>query len=383
MNSFTYENPTKVRFGSGSILNLAEELQKWGTRILFLYGGGSIKSNGMYDTVRSQITQSKLFAVEFGGVVGNPRLNHAEQAITLVRAEQIDLILAVGGGSVIDEAKAIAAGSLYDGNLWDFYDRSATITKALPIIAVQTLPATASEMNGFSVLTNEKTLEKSAIGAAPILNPKVAFLDPDYTRLISLKQTAFAVADIISHLTEGYFTTSADELLPQDELVEGLCRSVMTAAEKVVTNPNDLSARQTIMWTATLAWNGTVQQGTPGAQLPCHALEMPLSGIYDIAHGAGLAILTPHWMRAMQSTHGARICRFGKRVWGIDGTVEQVISRLGQFYATIGAPRSMSDLGIYNVDIKQLINDAVQSFSRRGISGYNQTIVRQIYQNIV
>jgi len=382
MNPFIYENPTKIKFGIGSLNTLAEEICRFGSRVLFLYGGGSIFKNGAYDQVTYQLNRSGCFVVEHGGVVGNPRLFHANAGVALIKEHKIDLILAVGGGSVIDEAKAIAAGALYNGDLWDFYCRKSAVISALPIISVQTLPATASEMNGFSVLTHDTSHEKSAIGFPPTLNPRVSFLDPSFSTTVSSQQTGFAAADILSHLTEGYFTTSAEMLYPQDEIIEGIARSVIDAANTLMIDPSNLEARSSLMWSATLAWNGSVQAGIPDALLPCHALEMPLSGIYDIAHGAGLAILTPHWMRAMDSVHGKRIIRFGSRVFGIESSVELVAQQFESLYKEWGIPRSIKGLGVESIDIDLLTKDGVTSFSRRNINGYDESIVRKIYEAI-
>ncbi len=382
MNPFVYENPTKLRFGINSVASLSQEIIRYGKAVLLLYGSGSAKTNGSYDQVKEQLEQAGCRIIEHGGVSGNPLLSHTQQGVDLVRQHSLECVVAVGGGSVIDEAKAIAAGALYSGDLWDFYAKTATVTKALPIISILTLPATASEMNGFSVLTHDKTHEKNAIGAAPILNPKVSFCDPSFTMTLSKEQTAFAAADIISHLTEGYFTTSAEILNPQDALIEGAVRSVIETMALLQKNPQNLEARSSLMWTATLAWNGILQAGIPHAQLPCHALEMPLSGIYNIAHGAGLAIITPHWMRAMSDVHGSRIKRFGENVFGVSDSVELVINALKETYKKFGAPLSMKEVGVDEIDRERLIQDGVNSFTNRRISGYDERIIRKIYESI-
>lgn len=384
MQSFIYENPTKIRFGEAVLNSLSEEITRFGKRILFLYGCESIMHNGVYDMVSEQLAKAGVFVVEHRGVVGNARLSHARAGVELAQKHKVDCILAVGGGSVIDESKAIAAGACYSGDVWDFYQKSASIEKALPIISVLTLPATGSEMNGFSVLTNDETLEKWAVGASPITNPRVSFLDPAMTTTLSLEQTAFAAADIISHCTEGYFTTSARELYPQDEIIEGLVRSVIGAVQKIRKDPNDLEARASMMWTATLAWNGTAQMGIPGMGLPCHAIEMPLSGVYDIAHGAGLSIVTPAWMRAVAKRHEGRLVRFGERVLGVkNGGVEAVATALEALYVQLGAPLRMSEVGIKDPDIARMTADALEAFRLRGVEGYDTKLISGIYEAVV
>lgn len=383
MNSFVYENPTKLIFGENCIEILHKEIERFGNTVLFVYGSGSIKKNGIYDVVVEELEKGDISFIEHSGVQGNPRLSHAEVGVDKVRQNNIDCIIAVGGGSVIDEAKAIAFGSLYDGPLWDIYEKKAVVTEALPIISILTLPATASEMNGFSVLTNDKTLEKFVVRATPISNPKVSFCDPAYTSTLSLEQTAFAAADIISHATEGYFTTTESELNPQDEIIEGIVRSVIDSMKQIRKDPKDMKARASLMWSATLAWNGIAQAGISGMQLPCHALEMPLSGIYDIAHGAGLSILTPSWMRNVKDLHGERLCRFGERCLGVSRDVEEVANAMEELYITIGAPLKLKDVGVTNIDIEELIDNAYNSFVQRGIAGYSRERISDIYKAII
>lgn len=384
MNPFVFENPTKIRFGEGAVSALSDEIVRYGKTVLFLYGCGSIHKNGVYESVKKQLDRAGVTVIEHSGVQGNPRLSHAREGVELAKKHKVDLILAVGGGSVIDESKAIAAGALYDGDIWEFYAKTARITGALPIISVLTLPATASEMNGFSVLTNDETREKWALGAAPITNPRVSFLDPAATVTLSAEQSGFAAADIIAHCTEGYFTTSAKELLPQDEIIEGLVRSVAVSMDRIVKDPADIEARASLMWSATLGWNGIAQMGIPGMGLPCHALEMPLSGIYDIAHGAGLSIITPVWLAEMAEVHGERIIRFGERCLGVTGGgVPAVVMAMESLYRRIGAPLKLSEVGVFDIDIPRCTADAFEAFRLRGVTGYDEARISRIYSAIL
>lgn len=383
MKDFQFYNPTRIKFGAGVINTLSQEIQALGKRVLFVYGQGSIRRHGIYDAVMAQLKAAGVEVVEHGGVTGNPLLSHAEAGVRLVKENKVDLILAVGGGSVIDESKAIAVGACHDGALWDIYcQKSKPPRQALPIISVLTLCATASEMNGISVLTHDETKDKLALIASPLTNPKVSFLDPAYTVTLSLEQTGYAAADIISHATEGYFVTSAEALLPQDELIEGVVRSVVQAMDILVEDLRNLAARASLMWTATLAWNGLCQVGIPDMGLPCHALEMPMSGVYNIAHGGGLSIVTPAWMRAKADVHGGRLMRFGRRCLGVDGDVEAVARAMEALYRRIGAPLTMSDVGVSAIDVSRLTKLAAEAFRQRGVAGYDDALISSIYSEL-
>ena len=383
MNNFIYENPTKLYSGVGILSSLGEELQKRAKKVLFLYGVNSIKKSGLYDEIITILETYKIDYIEHSDVVPNPRLSHAVEGSQLCRDNGIELILAVGGGSVIDEAKGIAIGTYYDGDLWDIYSKKVSPEKALPIISVLTLPATGSEMNGISVLVNDTTKEKWAINYPVLIHPKVSFLEPTYTTTLSNEQVAIATADIMSHLTEGYFTTSADELYPQDELIEGVVRSIITVSKQIQENPNDVSLRSSMMRCATLGWNGSLHAGIPDMNMPCHALEMPMSGIYDIPHGAGLSIITPHWMRAVKNIYGKRIIRLGKRVFNLENpTVETVAMKFEELYHTIGVATKLSEVGIEKLDVDACCDDAYNSLRLRGIDVYTRELVASIYESI-
>lgn len=380
MDNFTFFNPTKIEFGRGVIEGLGKIVRLYGEKILLVYGEGSIKRNSVYMQVVDSLTQHHIEIFEHGGVCSNPLLSHAREGVSQAKKYEIDAVVAVGGGSVIDEAKAIAAGSVANCDIWDFYTKKEHPTKALPLISVLTLPATGSEMNGFTVLTNEETKEKFALGASPVLNPRVSFLDPETTYSLPLTQTAFACADILSHLTEGYFTTSAKRLILQDSLIKSLFLSAVEAMGKIQENPTDYDARAAFMWTATLAWNSIAQVGIPQRALPCHALEMPLSGIYNVAHGAGLSIITPHWLRLAAAPHKERIRQFGREVLGGIGTVESTIDGLIEIYEKIGAPLSMREVGLTSPDLDKLTESAHITFAARNMDGYSKEVIRSIYE---
>ena len=385
MQSFSYHNPTKVHFGRGVISKLGVELKAMNSKsVLLVYGQGSIQRNGVYDTVTAQLDAAGVAVVTHGGVRGNPVLSHVRDGIGKIHADKIDAICAVGGGSVIDEAKAIAIGAVAPCDVWDFFCGKASPERAIPLVAISTLPATGSEMNGICVVTNEETRQKNALVKPGVLNPKVAFMDPETTMSLSSAQTAFACTDILSHVMEAYFTTSAAALTLQDNLMEAVCRATVAAMKQIMTDPNDYDARAAFMWAATLAWNGIVQAGVPGSAMPCHALEMPLSAVYDVAHGAGLSIVLPAWMEIVGDRHKARIAQFIRGVFDEDCPHPLAASdMMRQYYQTIGSPVTFDEGGINAPDIALLSELATEAFAQRGMTDYTMDIIRKIYNACV
>lgn len=384
INNFSYYNPTKIHFGSGVISQLSTELtQRSATKVLLLYGGGSIKKNGVYETVIMQLRDANVDYIEHTGVQGNPVLSHVNKGIDLAKQHGVDLILGVGGGSVVDSAKAIALGAASDIPVWDFFDKKATASTALPVMAVLTLPATGSEMNGICVVTNEETAEKSAVVAPGVLNPVVSFMDPETTFTLSMTQTAYACTDILSHLMEGYLTTSAAHQPIQDRQIEGVALACIESMEAIMSDPQDYDARAAFMWSSTLAWSGICQLGMPNWGMPNHALEMPLSALYDIAHGAGLSIIIPAWIRVAGEPHAHRILKFGRNILGKEcASIDEVADELVAFYQRIGSPVSCSEAGIAP-DIERLTDLAYAAFRQRGMSNYTREIIQAIFEAAV
>lgn len=381
MVNFVFHNPTKVIFGKGILPMVGDEVSNYGNKALLVYGQKSIKENGVYDTVITSLKKAGIEVVEFPGVKGNPILSHAIEGAELAKSQKVNFILAVGGGSVLDESKAIAAGVFANCNIWDFFTEEETITQALPVITVLTLPAAGSEMNGGMVITNEQTSEKLGIGGISALYPKVSFLDPETTYSMSVKQTAIACSDILSHLLEGYFTTLAKTMPVQDGYIEGIAKAVITSMLNIKDNPLDYEARAHFMWGATLGWNGLGTSGIPGGCLPCHALEHPISAIYDIAHGAGLSVTTPAWLKYKKENIANRILQFGKNILGIKSdSPDAVISELEAFYRKIGTPVSFLEAGISSPDIDLLTGHAFKLFNSMGISGYSKNDIEAIYR---
>jgi len=387
MQNFTWYTPTKVIFGIGILDSLGAEASKIGKHALFLYGKQSIKKNGTYEAIVTQLRRTNIAFIEHGGVQPNPIISHALEGAKKVTDYNLDFIVAVGGGSVIDEAKGIAVAACHKEPLWDFYLRKLSPQSALPIIAVQTQPATSSELNAASVITHDSTGEKFSF-RSELVFPRVSFLDPSLTIDIPIQYTAYACTDILSHLMEGYFTATHDFAL-QDGMVEGVCRAVMDSMEEIMQNPHNLEARSTIMWAAALAWNGLLKSGVEGASIPNHMLEHPLSGYYDIPHGAGLSIVIPAWLKYMKTRVAHRIILFGQRVMRLDhelansderSAADRVIEKLEQWYRKIHTPVRLNEAGISSLDYSKCIEQAMRLAVFWDVPGYTEKDLQAIYE---
>jgi len=323
MQEFTFHNPTKIIFGEGRIAGLGDEAKAFGKKALLVYGMGSVKKNGVYDQAVAALSEAGIEIVEFGGVKSNPLMSYARKGVELAKAEKVDMVVAVGGGSVIDTSKSICAGAVTDTDILEFFVFTSNVETALPLLTVVTIPAAGSEMNGGMVLTRDDTLDKLGTCNYPPLYPKVSILDPTVTYSIPRSYTAYSAADSMSHLLEGYLTQT-DEWTPiQDRFVEGLCKSIMEAAERAVADPSDYQGRATLMWGATMAFNDLAWMGIGPFGFPNHMLEHPLSAIYDIAHGAGLSIVMLAWMKYAAEKGNPRIAMFARNVLDVEADDEK------------------------------------------------------------
>lgn len=363
MNSFAFHNPTKLISGRGQLQQLPAEAQKLGSKVLLVYGGGSIKKNGVYDSVVKQLNEAGCKIFELSGVEPNPRLTTVHRGADICRAEKVDWVLAVGGGSVIDCAKGIAAAAKYDGDFWDIVTRKVVPQAALPLGLVLTLAATGSEMNSGSVITNWETHEKYGWGH-PLVYPRFAITDPDHTRSVPLDQTIYGIVDIMSHIIETYFHPDANSEV-QTSLCEGLLRAVIVTAPKLVKDLDSFEHRQTMMHAGTMALNGVLGMGVRG-DWATHNLEHAVSAVYDIPHGGGLAILFPNWMKHTLEVDVARYKRFAVNVFGIDAagrddrTVAlEGIAALREFWTSIGAPSRLADYKIDDSEIGSMADKAM------------------------
>ena len=351
MLNYVHDIPTKVFFGKGMISHLDESLRQFGTNVLLGYGGGSIKKIGLYDEVMKILNDGGFKVTELNGIEPNPRIESVEKGIALCKENNIDVVLAVGGGSTIDCCKAICCGYYYeDDDLWDMIKNSKAPKKALPLVDILTISATGSDFDGGGVISNMKTNEK--IGCS-LTYPSVSILDPVYTYSVSAYQTAAGSADIMSHIMEGYFSRTADSELA-DGIAETILKTVIKYLPIALKEPDNYTARANLMHCESVACSGIPEYGKEPTGWPCHGLEHQLSAYYDITHGVGLAILTPHWMRQiLKKDPGCewRFVRFARNVWGLDGDDEhdlalRGIDALEEFFKANGIPMTLSELNI-------------------------------------
>ncbi len=362
MNNFDFKIPTDIRFGKDKISCLKEELSAYGKRVLLVYGGGSIKRNGIYSDVIEQLRDFEVF--ELPGITPNPKLEEVKRGVKICRENNIDVILAVGGGSTIDASKHIAAGACYDKDPWDLVLDRSLVKKALPIAVVLTICATGSEMNSGAVITNEKTHEKLEINT-PLLYPKLSVCDPSYLFSLPKKQTAAGAVDILSHVMEQYFQPN-DEAYITDVLSEGVMKTVVRYAPEAMEKPDDYEARSNLMWASTIGLNHLLTVGKGGAW-SVHPIEHVVSGFYDITHGVGLAILTPAWMEyVLKESTKKRFARFAREVFGVseDDDIKAAkngISCVRDFFKKLGMPQKLSEVGIDGSNYELMAKEAVRT----------------------
>ncbi|MFC4777356.1 iron-containing alcohol dehydrogenase [Paenibacillus sp. GCM10023252] len=371
MIPFLQHNPTKLWFGAGQIDKLQLEIGK-GARVLLVYGGGSIKRSGLYGQVMDQLSQIGAEVVELAGVEPNPRLSTVQRGIELCREREVTMILAVGGGSVIDCAKAISIGVPYEGDVWDIITRKATASSALPYGTVLTLAATGSEMNNISVITHWEKNEKRGWGS-PLVYPAFSILDPAYTVTVPLDQTIYGIVDMMSHVLEQYFHRTANAPM-LDRFMESVLLTVMEAAPKLVKDLSNIEPRETVMYAGTTAFNGLLSSGTDGGDWASHQIEHGLSAVYDIPHGGGLAVLFPNWMAHSAEYDPSRMALLAVRVLGVDpaGKSELEVAMDGaealrSFWNSLGAPSRLADFDIDSSRLDELVE---KSFMKDSIGGY-------------
>lgn len=377
MADFLYYNPVKIYFGRDQIKNLPAEIEKYGRKILLTYGGKSIKNNGnngIYDEIKKLLEEFSV--IELSGIEPNPDVTSVRKGAEICKQENIDVVLAVGGGSVIDASKWIAASSCVDHDAWDFFEKKTTINSALPLITVPTMAATGSDMNNGGVISNREKLKK--IGrSSPYLFPKASFLNPEYTYSVNQYQTACGVADIFSHVLEVYFNNQ-ESLEMLYFIMEGLMKTLMKYGPIALEKPNDYEARANLLWTASWAINGFIN-GPVRQGWNCHTIEHELSAQFGITHGHGLAILMPRWMRYCYNDKNAFLYkRLAKNVFDINGingindvndfSLDELCNKLENFfYSCLGLEGKLSTLGIPK---EKLINVAESLCGEKNISGF-------------
>ncbi len=366
---FEYQNPTHLIFGAGTLSRLGETAAMIGQRALLVTGGGSVKRSDIFDRAVKSLRAAGIAVFECEGVEPNPRNSSVKRGAAIARENECDLVIALGGGSVMDAAKVMAAAVFYEGDPWDMImhgqPQPYIPAQALPLITVPTLAATGSEMNCGAVITNEETTEKSFI-QNPLLFPKVALLDPELTVTVPKDQTAYGVCDLITHITESYFNGSGNTPI-QDRISEGVILTAMEYGPRAIADGTDLNARTQIQWAATVALNGWIQSGTGSAGFPVHMIEHTVSAFHDIAHAAGLAIINPAWMRFAAKSDPSKFVQFAQRIFGLsaEGPDDMEcalagIDRFEGFLKSIGCPTRFSELGIDGKQIEDYAKETLR-----------------------
>jgi len=386
MNGFIYDIPVRVYFGENQLGHLGGELRKYGKRVLMTYGGGSIRKTGLYDAVTAELRKGGFEVFELSGIEPNPRIDSVREGVRICKEHDIDVLLAVGGGSTIDATKFMAAGACVEHDPWDFLnEKRAPIERALPIVTVLTLAATGSEMDCGGVISNPETRDK--IGRlAPAMLPKASFLDPTVTYTVSPYQTACGAADMMSHIIEVYFDMSQG-LYMLDCFMEGMMKTIVKFAPVAMREPDNYEARANLMWTSSWAINGFIDGGRRQAW-SCHPMEHELSAVYDITHGLGLAILTPRWMEyCLDGTTVSRYVQFAENVFGVDASGEPMaaakegIRRLSEFlFDTLGLKRSLSEIGIDAANFPVMARKACGGSVLRGFKPLEQKDIEKIFE---
>lgn len=359
MDNFTYCTPTRYVFGRDTEKETGRLTAEAGCRkVMIVSGGGSARRSGLLDRVMASLSEAGIGWVELTGIKPNPTDDRVYEGIALARAEGVDGLLAVGGGSVIDTAKAIAGGVPYDGDFWDFWAGKAVMTRALPVGVVLTIPAAGSEGSGNSVITKLDGMHKISLRTDFALRPKFAVLNPELTFTLPAEQTAAGIADMMAHIMERYFSPT-EEVETTDRISEGLLKAIIEEAPKVIADPDNYQARANIMWAGTMAHNGVCGCGRR-EDWTSHGLEHELSAVYGVTHGSGLAVVFPAWMTFMASHKPEKIAQFGRRVFGVaaDNDKEaalQAVDALRAFFRGIGLPLTLGELGIGNPDFPTLV----------------------------
>lgn len=384
MQNFVFRNPTKLIFGKGQLEQLKTEIPQFGKKVLLVYGGGSIKRNGIYDNVISILKDINAEVFELTGVEPNPRVSTVKKGIQICKENGVEFILAVGGGSVIDCTKAIAAGSKYDGDVWDIVTKKTFANEALPFGTVLTLAATGSEMNAGSVITNWETNEKYGWGS-PVTFPQFSILDPVHTTSVPKDQTIYGMVDIMSHVLEQYFHHGTNTEL-QDRYCEAVLKTVIETAPKLLSDLENYEHRETILYCGTMALNGILAMGVKG-DWATHNIEHAVSAVHDIPHGGGLAILFPNWMKHVVEENVSRFKQFAIRVFNVetDGKTDREIALEGiqalrQFWTSIEAPVTLSDYAIGENEIDLMVDKAMAYGEFGNFKKLNKDDVLSIYK---
>ena len=378
MFDFTFHNPTKIEFGRGKERNIGLYMREFDAkRTLLIYGSERIKKDGLFDTVAASLKENGIEFIELGGVVSNPVLSKVYEGIELARKFNADSVLSVGGGSCLDSAKAIAAGALYEGDVWDFFTGKDP-SRALKIFDVITLAATGSEMNSGAVVTNEATKQKFSIHG-DVLYPLVSVVNPQLQASVSHEYLVYSAADIIAHSIEGYFTASVQPGII-NLYIEANIKTVMKTTEILLADPDNYDARAEFAWAATMALNGLTYVGTHGYSYPNHMLEHAMSAVVNCAHGAGLAVIMPAWMKWYKSRNLGAFERFAREIFGVN-SADEGIAAFKAWLSKIGAPVSLKAVGIEGETLEEVVNLAYDyAVNWRKDKLYTKENIKEIFE---
>ena len=380
MENFAFYNPVKILFGKGQIANIAAEIPAE-AKILVIYGGGSIKTNGVYEQVKTALAGRSF--LEFGGIEANPHLETLMKAVELIRAEGIDFLLAVGGGSVVDGTKFIAAAVPFEGDPWDILAKQAAVKAAIPFGAVLTLPATGSEMNTNSVVTKWETQDKLFF-ASPLVFPKFSVLDPETTYSLPIRQVSNGIVDAFTHVMEQYLTYPANAPL-QDRMAESILKTLIEEGPKTLADLGDYKARANVMWCATMALNGLIGVGVP-QDWATHMIGHELTALHGIDHAQTLAIVLPNMLTVQRDRKREKLLQYADRVWGLvdsteDDRIDRAIQKTRDFFEAVGVRTKLSDYGV-GLDVIPLITDR---FQKRGFValGEHQDVTPKVVEQVL
>lgn len=372
MQDFTFYNPTRIEFGKGKEANIGQYAKEFGVgSVLVLYGSERIKKNGLFGRVTASLEAQDIRYEALGGVISNPVISLVREAVKSVKEHKLQGIVAVGGGSVADSAKAIAAGAKYDGDVWDYFVGKAVVEDAIPVFTIMTLAATGSEMNPYGVVTNEETRQKYNLGG-PSLFPKVSVINPELMATVTPDYLAYSAVDIISHCLDLYFTA---KVLPEftAALIENILGTVMRTTGVLMKNPADYDARGEFAWASTMALNGNTFVGVEGNSYDTHMIEHAMGGLYNVPHGAGLAVVLPAWMKSIKDQMPERFERFAEKMFGVSDA-DAGIEKLTEWFSSIGAPVTFAQAGLSADAVDSIAENA---FGIAKLWGMDQLFPRQ------
>lgn len=385
MFPFEYHLPTKIIFGEGKIRQLGEVASAFGKKaMLVTYDEQFVKSAGFYEKAIAALKAKDINVVSFFGVKSNPTMEHIRMGIALAKADKPDVLIALGGGSVIDTVKAMALGVLSDADVWDIAVGAAKATDALPIVAVVTIPATSSEMNCVSVISNDALKRKEGFGN-PLMFPKVSILDPELTYSLPIRQTAISAADIVSHLMEGYINHNDPWAPMQDRFAQGMIKNVMDCMARLLQNPNDAPARATMMWVGTFAWNGFYVCGLGSFDMPIHMVGHSFSAFYDLPHGSAMSVSIPGVMKFHLKERIEKYSVFAQEIFGIKGEISEQTAQAGidaliGWFKQIGVPTTFAEAQMPANELEAMADDILVTAQHWGIKTYTKEMVLRLLQ---